>query len=430
MHEELNLPPCEPLFLGPPRPARSARAATLALGGWGVCGAAAATKGLQWAVERLPLSLILDADPEAWANERFERSRWPVLPARIGLCIPEDQGALIVEAPGFEEVEFFNVPGGDPESLCRRHLLDAVISTHDGEGLRLTTLQRPGHDGGWHDWGATRPISYISVFPVRFDCDQATLSSILPLTARSAALVRALADAAAVLSRTSDRLIVVDRRRGRRCERAGLIDRSRVTRFEARRDAFQATLRRLCQVVAQVGDREHPTSADRAAARVASAFLCSSFARVDDLTRLPGVEAAARIAGDEPEVMLRLAAARVAAYQDRAAIDAMLRADRMLRDQHLFPGLDHLAFVQSEMEHGPWAPMTLGRVASAICMLGASKPLDKLRFLCEDLLDDMRFSSLLCGRDQDKLLLVELFRHMERVRRAETYTLPAASAAA
>jgi len=45
----------------------------------------------------------------------------------------------------------------------------------------------------------------------------------------------------------------------------------------------------------------------------------------------------------------------------------------------------------------------------------------------EDVLDELKHSPLLVGRDQDHRMLVQVFRTLERIRRSERFGLPAAA---
>ena len=73
-----------------------------------------------------------------------------------------------------------------------------------------------------------------------------------------------------------------------------------------------------------------------------------------------------------------------------------------------------------ELEHGPYSPMTLGRVAAGICLLCASSPTERLAYLRDDLLEDMRYSGWLVGRDTERAVLIDVFRAIERARRGES----------
>ena len=105
----------------------------------------------------------------------------------------------------------------------------------------------------------------------------------------------------------------------------------------------------------------------------------------------------------------------------------LLRADRLIRQRGTFEGLDHMKLLQAELEHGTFGGMTIGRVAAGICLACAVTPADRIMFLRDDLLDDLRLSSYLVGRDREHAILIDVFRQLERNRRADVFGLPAAA---
>jgi len=154
----------------------------------------------------------------------------------------------------------------------------------------------------------------------------------------------------------------------------------------------------------------------RAAARVASGWLAATDAPVDIETRRRLVDACVRVLPEEPEVLLRAAAMRFAAWEDRSALEALGRADRAIRSSEHRETIDQLPFLQSELEMGLPGPFTLGRVAAGICLVCATSPDERFWHIRGDVLDDMRYSAWLVGRDQDRAALVEVFRALERTR--------------
>lgn len=375
------------------------------------------------------------AGGEAAARQWLQKTDWPARPIRVGIGIADELAELILDAPGAIDVEWFSVPKSqDAERLCRSHGLDAVLTSDRDGGITITTLENRGMDATWYDWGNSAPLSYVTAFPVRLDCSKVTLTGNEDgepwLDAAQAVVVRALIEAAAVLSRSPSRVTIEDELQGRRSLGIARARQSGFGRYPTGRDPVQYVLKRLVFVIEHASrGTVAATRAERAAARVAAAFLATPLAKVDDITRLRGLETAARVAGDEPEVMLRLAAVRFSCMRDVAALDALLRADRMLRNIQMHPGIDNLAFLMSELEHGTDEPLTLGRVAAGITLLSAGKSLGELAFLRDEVLDDMRFSRWLSGREQDQALLVDIFRNLERSRRGEHFALPVGNGA-
>jgi hypothetical protein len=408
-----------------PRPAEAgslstaAPVSTLAVPAWPTSPrTSAAMDGLGRAVGGAA-RLVVGADPdcsrvkvcEEQLISRLEASEWPARPIRVGIGV--ESGAAEQLKHGIEEgggeavVVRDRVASDSPEEICESQLLDAVVTPSRG-GVRITTLERKGREAGWFDWGAARPLSYVGLFPFRLDCSQVSLWSLKDMQCAAPETV-AIAMAAAACTRTEARLRLIDRLRGRRSDPS----------------LGDFWMSRLGAIVSALGEAPEP-SVGRALARTVSAWAVTS-PGLDDEERARLAEAAAAVAGDEPEVMLRLAAARFASLRDSAGIDALLRADRLIRSApDAFSG-DQSAFVQSDMVHAPYSSLLLGKVAAGICLACASADTRAVAYLLGDFMDDMRYSGWLVGRDQDRAVLSEVFRALERARRAETYALPAAA---
>lgn len=363
-----------------------------------------------------------------------DRLPWPARPVRIALAVGESAASALAGAPGVVECEVVRQqadPGrwSDPAEEGR---FDAVVREGPA-GLEVGTPEALGHEASWYDWSDERPLSYAGVFPMRVDCARLSLAGLSMRSDRDAGLARALIETAAVLSRSQHRLTAADRVLGRRPideERDGSTAAEGVRGV---REPAEACLKDLAFRVQSFDVDRRPTPAERAAARVVSAWLStrplSADEEADIAARRRGIESAALVAGDEPEVMLRLAAVRFASMDDDAGYDALWRADRILRDRQTLPGSDQFLFLQAEIDMGPYGPMTLGRAAAGICLLCATTPVERIPYVRDDLIDDMRYSGWLVGRDQDRAMLMEVFRRLERIRRSERMGLPSAAAA-
>lgn len=361
-----------------------------------------------------------------------DRLVWPARPVRVALLMDESSAAAITAAPGVIECEFVRREADEAGEAKRLRGFDAVVRGGPG-GLELMTPEIAGHEASWYDWSDERPLAYAGVFPMRMDCARLSLAGLSMRSDRDAALARALIETAAILSRSEHRLTLSDRLLGRRPLGDARPDGAAETRGVLSRDPAEACLKDLVLRVLSFDLTTSPTRAQRAAARLVSAWLSTRALgpefEADVAARRRGIEAAAQIAGDEPEVMLRLAAVRFAAMDDDAGYDALWRADRMLRDRQTLPGIDQFLFLQAELDMGPYGPMTLGRAAAGICLLCATTPVDRIAYVRDDLIDDMRYSGWLVGRDQDRAMLLEVFRRLERIRRSERMGLPSAAAA-
>ncbi len=366
----------------------------------------------------------LTTDLEGFASRMHDSLAWPSRPLRIGLRAGSEVSRLLPDTDGVCPIDWFTLAGStEPGAACRKHLLDAVVWERAGR-LEILTNVAPGTEASWYDWSQARPLTFASVFPHAIDPDRVTLT--LEAGEPSPRILRAMVESSAALSRRPGRLDLIDRLRGRRpdedlAERAGLAPADEPARLG------DGALDALAAAVARDADPARAGHAERAAARVVSAHLADR--DMDDQERLRLMTHAARVAGDEPEVLLRLAAARFAARLDGPGFEALARADWALRETPGQPVPDPFEFIQGELAHGGGNALSLGRVAAGICLLCAHTPRERLRYLRDDLLDDMRYSGWLIGSDPDRRLLIDVFCVLERAAPPKTFDLKAARAA-
>jgi hypothetical protein len=367
-------------------------------------------------------------------NERA----WPVRPIRVGLWLSRAEADAIVEAPGCADVEFFSASRDlNPADALDRFALDAVVCADGSGGLRVTTPERDGLEAGWYDWSGDRPISFASLFPLRFDCavlrlgPDWTSAGSRGISARpgaaQAALTRSLIDCAAVLSRVGPRIGWADRLMGRALPREAESTRGGLIPYRVNRDAETSALTWVAERFVEAEREGLPTSAQRAAARLASAFAASGRCGLAPADRRRIVEAAERVAGDEIEMMLRMAAVLLGCYEDELAMECIRRADAALQARTRnqagalmsagVAGTDPAMFIQAEMETCGGDPFALGRLAAGLCLVCAPLPVDKIEYLRDDTLDDMRFCPWAVGRDQDRQLVARVFANLVRSRR-------------
>lgn len=356
--------------------------------------------------------------------QHAEPANWPSRPLRIGLVHPGIWAGPIVDAHGTWETEWFAVPEQSADaSACREFVLDALVRPQGTDGLEINLAENPGQDAAWFDWGFARPLSYPGVFPTRVDAARITLT-----TGRrdDAALVRTIIEAGALLCRHPARLSHADRMNGRRPYLGAQDVRGASGFSQFIRET--AGLTRCMRSLAEGIDNTREGSSTRAASRVLGSCLATMPHWENESARIALMDTCASVTGDEPETMLRLAAVRLGMGQDDAGLDALERADRILRDNQIVSATSQAAFISAELEHGHPGPLTIGRLAAGLCMLVSTMPASQVAYFRDDLFEDMRFSSLLIGRDQDRRLLMQVIRMLESVRRAETFGLPAVSA--
>lgn len=380
----------------------AAGAEPLDLASWDV--GVAAGRALAWGVDAMRhAAACLGGSPERLVEAEskvcgwLDRGRGRVRPAVIGVDAPAEFTRALTQA-GPAGARWVSVTAGfSDEASLRRHGLDALVRVRAQGPVRILTPEQPGREAAWYDPSSARPLTFASVFPTRLDPAQITLEDVDPSDRAEVQLTAALAHAAAVLSRAPARLGLADRLRGRRpwpadADGAG---------------AVHAAMRAVADLLIQ--RRGNATPARRAAARLVSAWVSTAESWVDMNLRRSAVEAALSVVGDEPEVLLRAAAVRLAACDDRAGIDALRRAYRAIRSSAPDGAVDHHPFLQAEVELGLPGPMTLGRVAAGICLVAATSPPSRFAFIRGDVMDDARYSAWLVGRDQDRAALVEIF---------------------
>ncbi len=367
---------------------------------------------------RTPLGGIgLGDDWRQRLSRRLMGIRLPAGALRLGFGTSRRRAQQVIDQDPAGAEWFLVSRGVEPEAAATEHALDAVLTEPAPGVIRIQTLERPGADASWFDWGVRRPLSYEAVFPLRLDPAQVHLDlSAEGELAGSAEIVAELLRTAAILSRHPERLDVQDHILGRRPSSRWPGVSSELESLGGAEDESVQAMTRLAMLMEQRSRGGRSTAADRAAARAVSSWLASWDEAVQDDQRRSWIEACSRVLPDEPEVMLRLAAVRLAAMDDEMGIAALRDADAMLqREEGLCVG-DPVAFLQAELEHGPENPMTVARVAAGLCLALAGVPTSQIAFLQEDLLDDMRFASWLVGRDQDRAILMRVLRELREAR--------------
>ncbi|MFZ4574020.1 MAG: hypothetical protein ACOYN0_06460 [Phycisphaerales bacterium] len=354
------------------------------------------------------------------ASDTFAKAvdglEWPTRPLRLGVVNPGAWAEALHDAGDNSMVEWLEVPEDAAPSAQTGHAIDALMRVCDDERIELTTLMPHGHEAAWFDWGAERPLSYGAVFPLNLDCERLTCSL---SGADQPEFVRALLDCAAWASRWPNRLRLKDRVGGRHpCVRPRTAAQS-VRDWRPHAEPFAESAGKLMQHISVQSRTLRATPTMKAAARLVSAWLTTGGTLMTDQVRRAGIEACALIAGDETEVTLRLAAARLACYDDVGGLEALRRADRLLKRRESLPGADPYAFIRAEMTMADHAPLAVGRLAAGICMTAAAMSAERLKFMREDLAEDMQSSGLLVGREQDQRLLLEVLRTLEECRRDE-----------
>lgn len=376
-----------------------------------------AVQAIDGLLARTPLrGLGLDHSWRRRISRMLSSMRLPSLPLRVGFAMSRRRAEQVIDQNPASAEWYMVSREMEPAQALAEHALDVVLTEPAPGVVRIDSLERDGADSSWFDWGVRRPLSYESVFPLRIDPSgvHMDLSSEGEL-AQSADIVADLVQAVAVLSRHPERLDVQDHVLGRTTSsRWGVTDEFET--YSNLDDESTAVMVRLALRVEHRSRSGRSSAADRAAARAVSAWLASWDESIREEQRRSWIEACARVLPEEPEVMLRLAAVRLSAMDDEMGIAALRDADQMLQHEAGISVGDPVAFLQAELEHGPENPMTVARVAAGLCLAIAGVPTERLAFLQEDLLDDMRFATWLVGRDQDRAILMRVLRDLREAR--------------
>lgn len=360
----------------------------------------------------------------AWARSIEQRAqavvdRLPVRdrPVRIRMDLPRAAVRAILEAPGSVASRWESGRNG---SRIWPRRPDATVSL-DGRGrLVVRVPQCSGRGAAWSDWSVPRPLTYSNVFPMRIDAAELVVVAPRWDEAGSGALVRAVVEAMAVLGASRVRVGLVDRLLGRtplaaESEHAGWPGGEPTVADAAMEGLSRQLLRRVGRRAGLNGggggDAEPML---RAAARAVTAWLSRWDGRDDADWRREVADACLELIRDEAEAWLRVAAIRVADDDDDGAIEALWRAEQLMDRQRPPAVIDHLAFLQSEIEHGAPGRLRLGRLVAGICLIHAAVEPALAEFVRDDIMDDLQHSGWLIGRERDRELVWRVLDRLSR----------------
>ncbi|MBI1189638.1 MAG: hypothetical protein GC200_03020 [Tepidisphaera sp.] len=342
-----------------------------------------------------------------------DRRAWPERGLHVGIHNPGAWSDRVIEAPGVVDVRFFAVLHTDPQEALRDARFDALLSHENGEVV-IRTPEHPGKEASWYDWGAPRPVSFASILPGRIDAARASLAE----GAGEPHLVRLLTELAAVLSRHEMRLTFEDRLHGRRPIRFTRDATRNGQEVRPTRDLVSMLAQRLEDELSRRSGNEGQSGVVRAAARVVSAWAAGwPTESADEQSRREAAETAARLAGDEPEVLLRAAYLRLCDCDTRAGLAAIEKASRGLVTNSGADACDPQAFLNAELDRSTPGTHTSARLAVCVALVAATTPADSLAYFRDDLSDDLKHSKALHGREGDEKLIMDAFRAVDRAQR-------------
>jgi len=333
---------------------------------------------------------------------------WPVRPPKVLLDLPPGMLRRLDSAEGVMPVDW--------RPLTHASRADAHDATVLQGALGQIVLTGTGHGPARRDsdWSGPAAYTHAGLFPPSITTDQAT---IVGLDLDDPTDVRVL--------RLATELFVALRRDAQDVPFSARL--AGVLPIGAENLDPQATIDHLLIAAAQEclaspAGPDHVLGAT--IARLASARFTSDACTLELPARRDWTERLVLAQEPDPILLLRLAATRVAALDDAAALDAIAQADELIRARRLpFAAPQNLGFLQSEIDHSPDTAIRFGRVVAGISLLIATVPPGRVPFLKDDLLDDLRHTPWLLGRDHDLALIHRVLRALERSR--ETPSQPA-----
>lgn len=358
----------------------------------------------------LPLDLghVRD-DLGAW----HDRQSWPERGLRIGIRRPGPWSERMLDAAPTLNAKFFAVLNEDAGVVLSRDRFDAMVEC-DGHEIVIRTPEHPSKEASWYDWGAPRPISFASILPGRIDPARVTLEG----GDSEPGIVRTLVELAALLSRHPSRLDLRDRLMGRRPMMVARPALRHGQEVAPATDLVSTLVRRLEATLAQRGGQTSFAGVHKVAARVVSAWAAGwPCETLDDHARREAAETAARVASDEPEVLLRTAYLRLCQCDTRAGTAAIEKASRALVTNSGADACDPQAFLNAELDRSQPGTHTTARLAVCVALVAATTPPDSLGYFRDDLSDDLNHSKALQGREGDEKIIMDAYRAVDRAQR-------------
>ncbi|MFA6045011.1 MAG: hypothetical protein WC718_08510 [Phycisphaerales bacterium] len=366
---------------------------------------------LNFISEKAGLPIDLGDVRDGLASWHDHRS-WPERGLRIGIHRPGAWSDRMLDAQGIVNVRFFAVLHDDLEEVMRQARFDAMVSLEAGTVV-IRTLEHPSRESSWYDWGSPRPVSVASILTGRLDTARTTIDH----ATSEPAMLRALVELAAVISRHELRLDFEDRLMGRRPLRFTRESVRNGQEVRPSRDLVTLLALRLESELARRSGSEVAGGIHKVAARVVSAWAAGWPGDADQKLRRDGAETAARVASDEPEVLMRAAYLRLCDCDVRGGIAALEKAARTLVTTPGPEACDPQAFLNAELERSAPGTHTTARLAVCVALVAATTPGENLAYFRDDLSDDLKHSKALAGRETDEKLIMDAFRAVDRAQR-------------
>jgi hypothetical protein len=334
-------------------------------------------------------------------------SVWPVMPLQIGVVDAGEWAAQLVASHGVMGVQWTEI---EESAFHDGRLLTKDGGTLDGvvrktsTGVELLTLLRPGHDAGVQDWAklasSTTGGGFAQLFPLRQDCLQLTMhANDSEIDTQDTRCARLLIEAACLLSRHPARTELGDRLSGRAA------DWSNTSAGQASLNAIFTALQAELE---ETDDLRALSDVRQMAAHLLSQWAATS-PTITQAQRNEVATLCADLLPGDAFATLRLAAVKLGELDDAAGMDALADAAHALKQQNNKPIAEQTPFLLAELESGMGHPLSLGRVAAGITLAAATFSASELKQYRDDLRDELRFSSALLGKDQDRFVIEQVF---------------------
>lgn len=347
-------------------------------------------------------------------------------PLRVGVRCAGPWSRELTSAVGPLPIVWVEVgTKADDAAACRKYNLDGCIANvilnslpdasagvHRGsEAITCYFPRRAGSEQTSVDWARDAALQYTSVFPLSYATQSITFAIDHP---RLAALALGIVTRGLLESRLAANTDLLDVCAGRFLPR----DKDGLARpgttLVAWPDLFDVTSRWLLARLTSLELFHHNSSLAAISARLLSMWASDCLCHASADERLTAANAAAVVLGCEPAILLRLAAVEVAFGSPATAINAAGRAHEVASRGTFAVDADHLLHLHAEVSAGCRDDLAMGRIAAGLSLaILTSKP-NLLKHVSEDLLDELTYSAVFVGRDQDRVLLRRVFARLEQ----------------
>ncbi len=331
-------------------------------------------------------------------------SRARHMPVRVGIDLSDHLATRLMNSPCAIRVDWIPLRNQSLRSqeLCRLHRLDAVVH-NQGDMIVATPAEVGPLEPAWDDWAApSNPITYASVFPMRTDAAHISFGETNFSDPIEREIAATLIDAIVQLRHAPLRVATVP----------------------GSAAPAHLPMQHLARVIRERAQTHTLLPSYRAACRAVSAWLAVNPVDWSDEDILATLAACAGALSHEPEVLLRAAAIRFVLGEDKAGLEAVVAADVFLHDRSDRASSEsQLPFVQSELSMGGDDPLAFGRIAAGLSLCASGASADEIAYMRDDLLDEARFVEWLIGRDDERLVLMQVFRELQRQRDGADSTL-------